>query len=74
MEPIEWRDDMKCGKQYPSLLNFPARCNQPDVGDPLKDNARCCSQGECVIDFDCDCPGCVLDTAIDDDPKNKKYA
>ena len=44
-EPIEWRDDMKCGKQDPSLLNLPARCNQPNVGDPSKDNARCCKNG-----------------------------
>ena len=74
MEPIEWRDDMKCGKQYASLLNFPARCNQPNVGNALKDNARCCKQGQCVIDDDCSCAGCVLDVAIDEDYAAKKYA
>ena len=72
-EPIEWRDDLKCGKQYPSLLNLPARCNQPTVGDPSIDNARCCKNGQCVIDDYCGCTGCVSDIAIDQDPSIKKF-
>ena len=73
-EPIEWRDDdMKCGKAYPSLLNLPARCNQPNNGDPNNDNARCCKFYQCVVDNDCDCPGCKLDISIDDDPTVRMF-
>jgi hypothetical protein len=58
-EPVEWRDDKKCGKQYLSTLKFPARCNQPRVGDPSLDNARCCKNSICQVDPVCNCPGCI---------------
>ena len=64
-EPIEWRDDMKCGKQYPSTLKFPAKCNQPNTGSPANDNARCCKNSMCQVDPICNCPGCTSDIAID---------
>jgi len=64
---------MKCGKQYLSLLNTRARCNHPNVGDPSKDNARCCKYGQCVVDNQCNCAGCTLDISIDDDIDTVKF-
>jgi mannosyl-oligosaccharide glucosidase len=37
------------------------------------DNSRCCKNSFCVIDDNCNCPGCVLEVSIDDDPAAKKY-
>lgn len=48
VEPIEWRDDRKCGEKYPNSLQTPAKCNQPYTGDKVNDEARCCMEGHCL--------------------------
>ena len=66
-ELVEWREDMGCGPAKLSPIGTPAKCNQPFMGDPLKDIARCCRTNKCDIDPDCSCPLCTEYTPIDDE-------
>ncbi len=48
-EPIEWRDDYKCGPKFPNSLGEPATCSQPYNGKVDNDLRRCCVANECLI-------------------------
>lgn len=47
-EPIEWRKDGYCGKNYMNSLKDIAKCNDPNTGEFERDMRRCCKNSHCT--------------------------
>ena len=69
-ELVDWREDLGCGSGRLNPIGTPGKCTQPYSSDPIRNLARCCKTNMCSIDIDCNCPGCVEYTSIDDDHNN----
>lgn len=69
-ELVDWREDLGCGSGRRNPIGTPGKCTQPYSNDPIRNLARCCKTNMCSIDIDCNCPGCVEYTSIDDDHSN----